>query len=70
MRIKCEVQLRLLEDQYLMRQARLERLRKDVGTGIKQIKQGKYTDYDEKGLDKLLKEIKSKGRKQLGNKTS
>lgn len=60
--------LRLLEDQDLIRQARLDLIRKDVQIGIDQMKRGEYTDYDEKGLKELFESIKKEGRENFGQK--
>lgn len=57
--------LRLLEEKDLVRQARLEQLRKDVRVGIDQIERGEYIDYDDEGLRQLFETIKREGREKL-----
>ena len=43
----------------------LEELRKSVRSGLDQLEQGKYTDYDDDGLKRLAERIKTRGLDKL-----
>ena len=62
--------LRLLEEQDMLKNARLGQLKKEVQIGIDQMNRGEYTDYDEKGLTQLFETVKKEGRKQLGKQAA
>jgi antitoxin ParD1/3/4 len=53
--------LRLLEDVEQVREAKLNELRKDIGSGLKDLDQGRSATFDQK----LAESIKARGRKAL-----
>jgi antitoxin ParD1/3/4 len=57
--------LRLLKEQDEVRQLRLKELRKEIAVGIEDIEQGRYTEYDEAGLEGLVEEVKNEGRNKM-----
>ena len=57
--------LRLLENQDIVRQARLEQLRRDVQIGIDQLDLGQGTTYDDQSLSQLFEDLKAEGRERL-----
>lgn len=57
--------LRLLQEQDMLRQVKLEQLRRELAIGDDQLKQGQYKDYDSDGLRRLAEEIKMEGRRRL-----
>lgn len=56
--------LRLLQEQDLLRQARLEQLRREIAIGVEQIERGQYTDYDVDNLEPLVEKIEAKARER------
>ncbi len=53
--------LRLLEERDRIHEMRLEQLRKETAIGLKDIEEGRVTEFD----DALFERIKSEGRKKL-----
>lgn len=54
--------LQLLQDRD---RRKLSRLRRDIRAGFEQIEQGQYTEYDERTVKNLAKEVKARGRRRL-----
>ncbi len=44
----------------------IEELKEEVAIGLKALEEGRYTDYDEAGLESFFEGIKRKGRLQRG----
>lgn len=61
--------LRLLREQDLLRQIRLEELRREIAVGLEDAEQGHVHVYDAESLKVMFENIKSEGRKRLGVKT-
>ena len=57
--------LRLLEERDEVRKIRLASLRKEIGVGLDQLDRGNASEYDDRSLNTLAADIKSKGRKHL-----
>lgn len=57
--------LRLLKERDNIREAQLGQLRHDIETGIQQIEQGKFTDYESDDLKLLKDDIKSQSRNRM-----
>lgn len=57
--------LRLLEEHDLLRQARIEQLRKDIQVGIDQLDRGEGKAYDDVSLGQLFDDLKVKGKERL-----
>ena len=51
-----------------LRQLKLETLKKEIHSGIEQIRNGEYSEYKEDSLSDLVEEIKSEGRQYLANR--
>ena len=60
--------LRLLEERDEMRKMRLAALRKEINVGLDQLERGEVSEYDDKSLNTLAADIKTKGRKRLAAK--
>lgn len=60
--------LRLLEERDVLRQAKLEALKKEIQKGIEQLDRGEATDLNESELRALMDRIKSEGRKKLAGR--
>ena len=52
--------LRLLVEHERMQQAKLEALREEVDIGLKDLDNGRFTEYDKNSSHKILEEIKSR----------
>lgn len=61
--------LRLFEEQYLARQARLQQLERDIQIGIDQLDRGEGTKYNETTLNQFFENIKIEGRKRLAKQS-
>lgn len=57
--------LRLLAERDRLHASTLKALRKDIRDGIADIERGRYAQYDDSTLGKLVEEIKTAGRKRL-----
>ena len=60
--------LRLLEERDEVRKMRLATLRKEIGVGLDQLHRGNASEYDDRSLNTLAADIKSKGRKRIAAK--
>ena len=57
--------LRLLEQRDRLQEAHLAELRRDANVGIRDLQEGRFSEFDRKGLKKLADEVKAKGRQRL-----
>jgi antitoxin ParD1/3/4 len=57
--------LRLLREQDLLKQIRLEELRKEIALGLEASARGEFKTYDAESLKDMFEDIKKEGRKRL-----
>ena len=60
--------LRLLEERDELRKVRLGTLRQEISVGLDQLERGEVSEHDDRSLDTLVADIKTKGRKRLAAK--
>jgi antitoxin ParD1/3/4 len=60
--------IRLLKDRDALHQARLAAVRKEIDIGLKQLRRGEFTEYDENSLSDLLTKTKRTGREKLAGR--
>ncbi|MDJ0591893.1 MAG: type II toxin-antitoxin system ParD family antitoxin [Pleurocapsa sp. MO_226.B13] len=60
--------LRLLKEKDLLRQIKIEELRKEIQKGIDQLDRGEYATYDSDSLESFATDIKQKARKKASQK--
>lgn len=57
--------LRLLQEQDMLRQAKLEQLRREIDIGIEQIERGQYKVYEAGKLHLMAEDVIAEGRRRL-----
>jgi antitoxin ParD1/3/4 len=57
--------LRLFQEQLLLRERKLEALRRDVHLGLQALEDGEYEEYDAGDIRPLAAEVKASGRERL-----
>ncbi|MBW8875276.1 MAG: type II toxin-antitoxin system ParD family antitoxin [Acidobacteria bacterium] len=57
--------LRLFQELLVLRERKLDALRRDVHTGLKALEEGEYEDYDADDTRSLAAEVKGSGRERL-----
>jgi antitoxin ParD1/3/4 len=57
--------LRLFQEQLLLRERKLEALRRDVQIGLQDLEDGEYDEYDAEDMQSLAAEIKARGMERL-----
>ena len=62
--------LRALHERDRIRQRELEAVRQKIDRGLEQLEHGDFTEYDETTVAKLAEEVKTQGRRRLGEKSS
>jgi len=60
--------LRLLEQRDRLQEAHLAELRRDANVGIRDLQEGRFREFDRKGLKKLADEVKARGRQRLADR--
>jgi Arc/MetJ-type ribon-helix-helix transcriptional regulator len=62
---RCVEQYRQ-EERWIEELAGREDIRRQVEEGVRDLEEGRYTDYDDNGLKALFEQIKREGRQELG----
>jgi len=57
--------LRLFQEQLLLRERKLEALRRDVQIGLQDLEDGEYDEYDAEDIQSLAAEVNARGRERL-----